>query len=131
MAHPDVVTAVTARLRGGFDHCPIVTENASASTPEDGGPWLLLDFPWSRSQWQSDDEFLEEGGFRLRLHVKAGRSTEDARAWLADLATLFRGTAFGGVQCYAPQSPASDDRNDAAGYFRLEITVPYQTIIIG
>ncbi|WP_061930140.1 phage tail terminator-like protein [Aureimonas sp. AU22] len=131
MAHPSVISAVEARLRGSFDRCPIVTENVSSSMPDDGGPWLLLDFPWSRSQWQSDDEFLEEGGFRLRLHIKAGRSTDEGRGWLEDLTTLFRGTAFDGVQCYAPQSPASDDRNEVAGYFRLEITVPYATVIIG
>lgn len=130
MAHPSVIAAVTAYVEAGFTHCPIVTENRSAATPADGTPYLKLDFPWSRSEWQANDEFLEEGGIRLRLHIKAGRPTVEGRQWMEELTAMFRGHVLGAVQCYAPQSPASDDRNEVAGYFRLEITVPYRTVVI-
>ncbi|WP_416358226.1 phage tail terminator-like protein [Aureimonas phyllosphaerae] len=131
MADLSVVQAVERRIRASFTRCPILVENSNEETPEDAGPWLLIDFPWSQSEWVTADEFEERGGFRVMLSVVAGVGTHEGRAWLEEIATLFRGQSFEGVQCMAPQSPVTSDRNDAAGYFRLEITVPYQTIIIG
>lgn len=131
MAHPDVVRAVEARIQANFTRCTVLVENANTSTPDGGGPWILVDFPWCRSEWITANEFLEEGGFRVRLHVEPGVGAHQGRDWLEEIAGLFRGQAFDRVQCYAPQSPVTDDRSDEANYFRLELTVPYQFIVEG
>jgi hypothetical protein len=137
MAHPSVVAAVGARLQAGFDHCPVITENDGDQTvPSDAGPFLKLQFPWTRSEWQTIDgpdgcDFLEEGGFRFVLSVPSGSGTITGRVWLEEIATLFRGQRFEGVQTYAPSSPVSDDASDAPGYFRLSIVVPYEYLIQG
>lgn len=131
MAHLSVVQAVEARLTANFDECPIYVENSFTGTPDEAGPWMLIDFPWCRSEWVTASEFLEEGGFRVLLAIESATGTHQARQWLDDIAALFRGQAFSGVQFYAPQSPVSDDQSDAGVSFVLTLTVPYQTLIIG
>lgn len=137
MAHLTVVQAVETRLAGAFTHCPIKIENDGDETvPTNGGPFLAVQFPWSRSEWEAIDgpdgcEFLEEGGIRFVLSAPSGRGSHVYRGWLDGIATLFRGVTFSGVQTFAPTSPVSDDRNDRAGYFSLSIVVPYHFIIQG
>lgn len=129
MAHLSVVQAVEARLKANFDDCPIYFENSFTETPDEGGAWMLVDFPWCRSEWVSANEFLEEGAFRVLLALEARTGTHAGRGWLDRIASLFRGQVHDGIQFYAPQSPMSDDRSDAGVSFRLSLTVPYQTII--
>lgn len=131
MAHLSVVQSVENRIRANFTRCPILVENSNEETPDDAASWILIDFPWSRSEWVTAEEFEEEGGFRVMLAVAAGAGAHEGRAWLEEISTLFRGQSFDGIQCYSPQSPVTSDRNDAANYFRLEITVPYRFIVEG
>ncbi|WP_182422021.1 phage tail terminator-like protein [Aureimonas sp. ME7] len=131
MAALTVVQIVEARLRAGFDRCPIYVENSTLGTPSGGGPWILVDFPWSRSEWVSADEFWEDGGFRVLLAIEAGAGAHDGRAWLDEIASLFRGVEVGGVQFFAPQSASTGDQSDRGVHFRLALTVPYQFIIEG
>lgn len=131
MAHSTVVQVVEARIKANFLHCPVFVENSYVGVPEAGGPWAVIDFPYSRSTWITADEFEEEGGFRVLLAVEAGAGAHQGRLWLEEIATLFRGRLVEGVQFYAPQTPISDDRNDTGAAFRLQITVPYRFIIEG
>lgn len=101
----------------------------------DGGPFLALQFPYAGADWQTlegpdGSEFLEDGAFRLVLSVRRGAGTHAGRAWMDELAALFRGASFEGVQCFAPTSPVTDDRSEEAAYFRLSFSVPYQFIIM-
>ncbi len=137
MAHLTVVQAVEQRLAANFTACPIQIENDGDQTvPANSGPFVAVQFPWSRSEWETIEgpegcDFLEEGGIRFVLAAPAGRGTHTYRGWLDEIATLFRGVTFDGVQTFAPTSPVSDDRNDRAGYFNLSIIVPYQYMIQG
>lgn len=137
MTHLSVVQAVEARLSAGFSECPVHIENdGNPTVPSDGSAFLAVQFPWSTSDWETVEgpdgcDFLEEGGIRFVLSVPSGRGTHLYRGWLDQIATLFRGQAFAGVQTFAPTSPISDDRNDAAGYYRLSIVVPYEFNILG
>ncbi|WP_185982821.1 hypothetical protein [Aureimonas mangrovi] len=134
MAHLAVVKAVEARLREHWSHSTIRVENDEDGLDENGGPVLAMQFPWSRSEWQTVEgpdgsDFLEEGAFRFVLSIRRGSGTDVARGWLDDLAGAFRGTQFDGVQTFAPSSPVTDDRNDVAGLYRLSFSVPYEFLI--
>lgn len=129
MAHLSVVQAVERRLKAGFTGCPIYVENETSQTPDLATAWALVDFPWSRAEWITADEFQEEGAFRVVVAVPRKSGGHAARGWLDDIASLFRGQSFEGVQCYAPQSASSDDQSERAAYFRLSLTVPYEFII--
>lgn len=131
MAHLSVVQAVERRLKANFTRCPIFVENEAVGTPDDASAWIVIDFPWSRSSWITADEFEEEGGFRVLLAVPALGGAHEGRAWLDEIAVLFRGQAFDGVQCFAPQTAATNNMNEIGSYFRLELTVPYEFIIEG
>lgn len=129
MAHLAVVQAVEARLKAGFSACPIFVENEVTGTPAAGAPWILVDFPWSRSDWVTADEFEEEGAFRVLLALKRAAGAHVGRAWLDEIAALFRGQAFDGVQCFAPQGAVTNDSNETGTTFRLSIAIPYTFII--
>ncbi|KQQ81943.1 phage tail terminator-like protein [Aureimonas sp. Leaf324] len=129
MAHLSVVRAVEDRLKDGFTGCPVYVENEVSETPTNATAWALLDFPWSRADWITADEFQEEGGFRVVVAVPRRDGAHRARSWLDEIAALFRGQSFEGVQCYAPQSASSDDQSERGAYFRLSLTVPYEFII--
>lgn len=137
MAHLTVVQAVENRLAGAFSYCPIRVENEGDETvPTDGGPFLTVQFPYSRSEWETVEgpdgsDFLEEGGIRFVLAAPAGYGTHVYRGWMDEIATLFRGVSFDGVQTFAPTSPVTDDRSDKEGYFVLSLVVPYQFTITG
>ncbi|MEO3387323.1 hypothetical protein [Mesorhizobium sp. CAU 1741] len=137
MAHLTVVQAVEQRLAANFNSCPIMIENDGDETvPSDADGFISVQFPWSNSEWETIEgpegcDFLEEGGIRFVLSAPSGRGTHVYRGWLDQIATLFRGVIFDGVQTFAPTSPTSDDRSDRDGYFNLSIVVPYQFMIQG
>ncbi|WP_427024712.1 phage tail terminator-like protein [Aureimonas ureilytica] len=136
MAHLTVVKAVESRLRAGFNACPIFVENSGTQTPDAGGDFLLVDFPFSDSRQTTigspdANRYMERGTFRVVLSIVSGSGAHQGREWLDGIATLFRGKSFDGVRTYAPQSPSTDDRNDVAGFFRLVLTVPYDFSLIG
>lgn len=136
MAHPSVLAAVASRLADGFDRCPVFPENTVGSTPEDGSPFLVVQYPYSRLQWTTiagpdGCDFTEEGAFRFVLGVERGAGADQGRQWLEELAALFRGQRFGGVQTYGVDGPAADDRNEDGNYYRLSIAVAYEFITTG
>lgn len=131
MSHAAVVIAVEARIKANFARCPIVVENETVTPPADGGPYLTVQFPWSTSEWHAVEGpdgsiFREEGAFRFVLSVAAGAGAHEGRQWLGEIADTFRAARFSEVQCFAPDAPVGDDRNDVGAYYRLAIVVPYE-----
>jgi len=133
MAHLSVVNAVAARVAANFTHCPIIGENSNQDVPADGSAFLQLQFPFSTTEWVEVEGpdgsiFREEGAFRFVLAVPRydAAATATGRQWLEELAQLFTGVAFDGVQTFAPDSPVADDNNDDASYYRLSMAVAYQ-----
>lgn len=136
MAHRNVVLAVESRLKAGFTDCPVLVENETGEAPLDGNAFLLLDFPYARSEQATigspgANRYHEEGAFRLLLSIRRGFGAHQGRLWLDQIADLFRGAYFDGVRCYAPQSASTDDRNEVAGYFRLSMIVPFDYSLNG
>lgn len=136
MAHASVVSAVQTRVADNFSHCTAYVENALTQTPDDNSAFLLIQFPYCSTTWreiegQGGSVFQEEGAFRFVLAVQRGEGADTARSWLADLATLFRGVQFDGVQTFAPDSAVADDNNAKDSYYRLSIAVPYWYSYLG
>lgn len=128
MAHYSVVQSVETRVADNFAHCPAYVENELMQTPDDGSAFLIIQFPWSNSIWEEiggTPVFKEEGAFRFVLAVTRGQGAHTARQWLGELATLFRGVLFDGIQCFVPDTPVANDDNEMASYYRLSIAVPY------
>jgi hypothetical protein len=134
MAHPAVIDAIEARLAAGFTECPIHSENTMSSTPGDGSPFLVVQFPFARSTWATIDgpdgsDFEEEGAVRFILFVERGAGAQQGRQWLEKVASIFRGAVFDNVQCFAPDSPVADDRNEDGVYYALSMACPYEFTI--
>lgn len=131
MAHYSVVTAVEDRTKANFSRCPVYVENELTDTPADGSAWLVIQFPFATTEWievegPDGSGFQEEGAFRFVLSVPRGDGAHSGRQWLGELADLFRGQLFDGVQTFAPDSPIGDDDNDIGSVYRLAMAVPYQ-----
>ncbi|KQP53542.1 hypothetical protein ASF34_01120 [Methylobacterium sp. Leaf106] len=78
-----------------------------------------------------ENVYREEGAFRIEINAKRGKGVSDGLQWADEIAAIFRAKEFGGVQTFAPSSPAIDDRNDNGKYFTLSIAVPYTADILG
>jgi Bacteriophage related domain of unknown function len=127
MAHQQVVAAVEKRMAERWHHCPVIGQNMQAEAPQDGSPYILIQFPASRTDRLAINEgyYREEGGVRFVLHLPAGEGTARALLWANELTRLFRYVDFDGVSTQAPTSPFMDDTNDVGGWFLATIVVPY------
>lgn len=127
MAHPAVEAAVEARLRAGFTECEIFVENVLSTPPDDGAPFIILQFPASTDRRRSiGTKFHEqEGAFRIVLHLPFGTGTDTLRAWGEQIAAIFRGAKFSGVQTVDPQSPFLSDQPEG-NYTWAAIVVPFR-----
>ena len=136
MALKLVVDAVEARLAAGWSRCPVVSVNLNKKPPPDGSAHLVVQYPAASSRPISigapgANIYREEGAFRILVNMPKGDGQEQGLQWADELAALFRGRRFGGVETFAPSSPALDDRNDAGNFFQLSIAVPYEADVIG
>lgn len=128
MAHPDLVTAVEARLEAEWTLCPIISINdAEATLPENGLPWVALQYPVADTRRAAVNQrvYLEEGVIRFVLHMERGEGIARPLQWANQLAGLFRDRQFDGVRTKVPASPFVDDTNDTGNYFVVSVVVPY------
>jgi hypothetical protein len=136
MARSEVVDAVRARLAANWSRTPVFDENSEGSTPVDGSNFLQVQFPFSTNERVSfgapgANTYREEGAFRLLLNVQRGSGGVTGRQWADELAALFRGKHFDGVETFAPDSASSDDANENGNYFTYAVVVPYRFDYIG
>ncbi|WP_082493983.1 phage tail terminator-like protein [Methylobacterium sp. Leaf106] len=131
-----VVDAVEAKLASEWDRCPVVGLNTVGDTPVDNSPFLQVSYPVANGDQLTvgapgENVYREEGAFRIEINAKRGKGVSDGLQWADEIAAIFRAKEFGGVQTFAPSSPAIDDRNDNGKYFTLSIAVPYTADILG
>lgn len=136
MASAAVVTAVEARLAANFTRCPVVSLNLLGTAPDDGSPFLTVQYPVANGQQQSigspgANVWREDGAFRLILNIRRAQGVTEGMQWADELAALFRGKQFGGMSTWAPTSPVLDDSNDNGNYWVLSFVVPYYADILG
>jgi uncharacterized protein DUF4128 len=129
MAHKEVIETIETKLATDWapTHCPIRKMNEDTSTPEDGGPFLVVQYPVANEErWSVSHPFYrEEGGFRLILNVPRGEGLQRTIDWMDELAEMFRDEKFGDVICQVPSMVFFDDTNDQGAYFQSAIVVPY------
>jgi hypothetical protein len=132
MASKTVVDAVKARLAANWSAVPLLEDNVDTAGPDDGGPYLELQFPVANERQitvgaPGRNVFREEGAFRLVLAIRTGDPLDQALAWIEQLRALFRSKQFGGVTTWAPSPAVTDDRAYVAGGTRvlLSTSVPY------
>ena len=135
MASKAVVAAVKARA-ATWAKATIVGPNEVAETPEDGSPFVRIDYPLADSRALTfgapgANIYREEGVFRLIIHVPRFGGLDGGLEWADELASLFRGKEFDGVQTFAPSPPATDNDNENGMYFVLAVAVPDQFDLIG
>lgn len=136
MALKKVVDAVAARLSAQWDRCPVYGINDKGETPGDGSPFVQISFPVANGEQLTvgdpgNNVYRETGAFHLAVHAQRGAGVTAGLTMADELATLFRGKNFDGVQTFAPSSPAIDDRNEEGMYFTLSVAVPYQADLLG
>lgn len=139
MAKLAVVTAVEARLAAAWTLCPIIgglsDDDRPASTDGTVTPFIAIQYPVANAEQLTlgapgANFWREEGAFRIVIHVARGAGATGL-AWADEVAALYRGKNFDGVQTFAPSSPAIDDRNDDGLYLRLSFAVPYWHDYVG
>lgn len=130
MARQAVIDAVESVLAADWTLAPVFGENTEGRTPDDGSPFLVVQYPFNTSRQLTfgapgANRWRDEGAFRIVLHIERGSGTALGRQWADQLADLFRGRDLNVIQTFAPTAPVTDDRNSAATYYVLSISVPY------
>lgn len=136
MARSEVVNAVRDRLTAHWTRTGVFDENSEGSTPADGSHYLDVQFPYSTNERitfgdPGNNVYREEGGFRLLLNMPRGSGGDTGRQWADELAALFRGKHFDGVETFAPDTASSDDANENGNYFTYAVVVPYRFDYLG
>ncbi|MCE4223401.1 hypothetical protein HCU64_06525 [Methylobacterium sp. C25] len=129
-------TAVQARLDAGLGECPVFGVNFEGDTPAEDGTFVQVSYPVANGEQLTigapgSNVYRETGTFQLDVMARRAGGVADGLTLADQLAALFRGKEFGGVQTFAPSSPAIDDRNDNGRYFILSVAVPYQADLFG
>ncbi|MHB2265662.1 phage tail terminator-like protein [Aliihoeflea sp. PC F10.4] len=130
MARQSVVDTVEAYLAAEWSVVPVFGENVEGETPEDGSPFIVLQYPYVTSRQVSlgapgANIWRDDGAFRVVIHVERGSGVKVGRQWADEIADIFRGKDLGILQTWAPTAPVTDDRNPAATYYILSFSVPY------
>ena len=135
MAHSNVVAAFRGRVTNNWTRCPVQADtNITSDLPP--LPCLELQFPVANG-WQQSigapgaNVWREEGVCLLILKVERNSGADAWLPWVDELAALFRGKSFNGVQTYAPTSAIYDDDNEEGQAFQLRLAIPYQFDLIG
>lgn len=137
MARKGLMDAVSARLGADWHGAPIYGVNGGKwGPPEDGSSFVAVQYPFNSARQLTfgapgANVWREEGGIRFVLALEPGTGDDVGFTWADEIAALFRGKEFDGVQCFAPTSPVIDDDNDIGSYFVLTFVVPYQFDLIG
>ena len=137
MAHPNVIAAAQARLESywqGKEGRPVILEpNKDGDAPEDGAPWVRLQFPAGAETRPIINRRLyrEEGGLRVVIGVEIGEGLEKASAWAEAMKDLFRDRKFSGVRTFAPGDFYVGDANDEGNYFVTAFVAPYAYTFTG
>lgn len=129
MARQAVVDCVTAAL-AAWTGAPVFDENSKGSTPTDGSPFVVVQYPWARADQISfsapgENIWRDEGAFRFVIHVPSGGGLTQGRQWADQLADLFRGKDLTTIQTGAPTPAAVDDWSSGT-YAILSLSVPYR-----
>ncbi|GLK67009.1 phage tail terminator-like protein [Hansschlegelia plantiphila] len=134
MAHPTVISAVTSRLETYWgERSAVFAPNVEGDAPEDGSPYVKLQFPASDQGRPIVNRRLyrEEGGFRVVIAVEIGEGLAKASAWAEDIKSLFRDRKFSGVRTFVPGDIYVGDENSDGNYFVTALTVPYAFTFTG
>lgn len=128
MASKAVIDAVEARLAANWTRTPVVSLNRGQE-PQDGTAFLRATYvdPRERQFTLGDpgnNVWKEEGTIRLVLEAKNGIGAEQAATWCDELAVLFRGQYFAGVQCFEAVSPPFDNATKG-NYYELPVRVRF------
>jgi hypothetical protein len=127
MASRHVEEAVEQYLTANWAQSVVIVENAQGEAPQDGSPFLRLQFPLSNTnRWPVNQRYYrEEGAFRIVIAVERGSGTQKIREWGETLAALFRDREFNGIETQVPSEPFTDDLSDEGNYFVGSMIVPY------
>ncbi|MFO1126372.1 MAG: phage tail terminator-like protein [Methylocystis sp.] len=125
MAKKAVVDAIIARLKTNFTLAPVLDRNVTTQTPADGGPWVRIEFPVANDlRTALGLNWRETGSARIVIASPIGDGIDTSNSWCEQIATIFRGQKFSGVDCYQP--PSIREGIDDGSYFIAAVIVPYR-----
>lgn len=130
MASKTTEDTIEAFLRTQWPHsaeCPIQTENLGGETPENGGGFLVLEFPVAQTERLSTGsrKYREWGGFRIQINVERGSGADLMRTYGDEIAAMFRDVQIGPVHCTNVTTPGYDIDNDQGTVMSKSVVVEF------
>lgn len=137
MASRAVMDAVEARVAAYWAaRTPIFGTNQQGSVPNDGSPFLQIEFPVADEEQitigaPGANVFRETGAFRVVLSAPIGAGRDPYADWMDGLRAFVRGKQFGAVNTWAPSPVATNDQSDDGAYFLLSFATPFYADLLG
>lgn len=139
MASKVVEDAIEDYLAANWANSSIFTENQQNQTPEDGSPFIILQFPAASTVRPiiNSQHYQEDGSFRVVINVARGQGVTTMRDWGEELAELFREKDIPEhpstpvVHTGVPDEPFTDDQSDSGNYFTGAMVVPFSRLFAG
>ncbi|PZP15677.1 MAG: hypothetical protein DI607_07525 [Sphingomonas hengshuiensis] len=130
------MSAVKARLDAFWTRTPIFYPNEGAEPPQDGNPFLAVQYPIAGEHTASmgapgANVQRETGTIRFVLQIRSGADVIAFAAWLDELRAHFRHEDFGPVRTFSASPAVADDRNRNGSYFALSAAVEFEADFLG
>jgi hypothetical protein len=124
MSKKAAVDAILARLAANWTTSAILPLNEGTETPGDYAPWVRVQFPVTNNNKVAlGPTFREDAAFRVVVATEIGSGLAKSNLWCEQIAAIFRGQKFDGVQCWAPTIREGVDEGN---YFIAAVIVPFQ-----
>ena len=143
MASKAVIDAIEAVIGSTWSSVdgnvlPVIGLNGQSQPPADGSPHIEIEYPVANETWLTmgdpgNNQFREDGAFRLIINEERSLGIGRAQAWVDELRALYRGKAFlsGALQCGPASAPVINDANDLGNYFQFTFAVTYRFYLFG
>jgi hypothetical protein len=124
MAKKALADAVVAKLAAEFSLATILNQNEDMEEPQDGTPWVRVDFPVSQNERAAlCRRYRETGSFRVVVATQIASGMSDSRTMCEAIDAIFRAKRFGDVET---EAPSIRDGIDQGNYLLAAVIVPYR-----
>jgi hypothetical protein len=124
MAKKALADAVVAKLAAEITSATILNLNEDMEEPEDGTPWVRVDFPVSQNDRAAlRRRYRETGSFRVVVATEIASGMGQSRTLCEEIEAIFRAKRFGDVETGAP---SIRDGIDQGNYLLAAVIVPYR-----
>jgi len=106
---------------------PVIPAIVTGPPSNSDDAFIVLQYPVvNGSQPTIGRRYFEEGAARLVVNVRRTAEMDAALSIADNLASIFRGKKFHGIETFVTSSPIVNDVSNDGNWFSLSVIIPYR-----